>query len=158
MYGLNIVVTNGDKGSKSDASRTTIYQKTSSSYMLKMKASRATFSEISKKAGSFPFTLRTLEEEKKARMGVLECVQHGLLKPFEVMSTDKQGDLSAQAFVTFAVGKNAAIRLSGPPTFYSPERVKSDVEIKSDELKALLARSLKPKAAKKAKKGEAKAE
>jgi hypothetical protein len=50
-----------------------------------MKTSRATFSEISKKAGSFPFTLRVLEEEAKARMGVKECVDHNLLKPYELM-------------------------------------------------------------------------
>lgn len=123
VYGLNILVTNGEKivrpfpppvsyslsdlslsssssppsppclpapaflrsqQPKADEARTTIYQKTTSTYLLKMKTSRATFSEISKKAGSFPFTLRTLEEESKARMGVRECVQHGLLKPFEV--------------------------------------------------------------------------
>lgn len=69
---------------KEDESRTTIYQKTSSTYLLKMKTSRATFSEISKKAGSFPFTLRVLDEESKARMGVRECVQHGLLKKYDV--------------------------------------------------------------------------
>lgn len=49
-----------------------------------MKTSRATFSEISKKAGAFPFSLRILEDEAKGRFGVKECVQHGLLKGFEV--------------------------------------------------------------------------
>ena len=50
-----------------------------------MKTSRATFSEISKKAGGFPFSLRVLEDETKSRMGVRECVQHQLLKAYEVM-------------------------------------------------------------------------
>jgi hypothetical protein len=49
-----------------------------------MQASRATYSEISKKAGKFPFTLRVLDDEKRARLGATECVQHGLLKAFEV--------------------------------------------------------------------------
>lgn len=49
-----------------------------------MKTSRATYGEIVKKAGAFPFTLRTLEDQTKARMGVKECVQHGLLKEFDV--------------------------------------------------------------------------
>lgn len=49
-----------------------------------MKTSRATFSEISKKAGAFPFTLRSLEDEVKARMGVRECTSHGLLKAYEI--------------------------------------------------------------------------
>ena len=57
---------------------TTIYGKApSSKYLLKMKASRNTFSEITQKAGAFPFTLRMLENETQARLGVTECVQHG---------------------------------------------------------------------------------
>ena len=54
-------------------------------YQLKMKTSRMVFSEIQKKAGPFPFTLRCLEDEKRARMGVQEAVQHGLVKPYEVV-------------------------------------------------------------------------
>lgn len=69
---------------KTDEARTTVYQKTNSTYLLKMKTSRAVYSEIKEKAGSFPFTLRVLEEESKARMGIRECVQHGLLKEYPV--------------------------------------------------------------------------
>lgn len=43
-----------------------------------MKTSRAVFSEIQKKAGAFPFTLRALDDEKRARMGVQEAVAHGM--------------------------------------------------------------------------------
>lgn len=68
-----------------DGNRTTIFQKTNSSYQLKMKTSRNTFGEISKKAGGFPFTLRVLDDEVKSRMGVKECVQHQLLKGYEVL-------------------------------------------------------------------------
>jgi hypothetical protein len=70
--------------SKSHVDRTSIFQKTTSTYQLKMKTSRSTYGEIVKKAGAFPFTLRTLEDQTKARMGVKECVQHGLLKEFDV--------------------------------------------------------------------------
>jgi hypothetical protein len=48
-----------------------------------MKTSRAVFSEVQKKAGHFPFTLRSLDDEKRARMGVTEAVAHGeSLLPF----------------------------------------------------------------------------
>jgi len=50
-----------------------------------MKTSRAVFSEVQKKAGAFPFNIRVLEDEKKARLGLQEAVQHGLVKPYEVM-------------------------------------------------------------------------
>jgi hypothetical protein len=69
-----------------EESRTTIYQKDSTvTYQLKMKTSRAIFSEVQKKAGAFPFNIRVLEDEKKARLGLQEAVQHGLVKPYEVM-------------------------------------------------------------------------
>ena len=50
-----------------------------------MKTSRAVFSEVQKKAGAFPFNIRVLEDEKRARMGLQEAVQHSLVKPYEVM-------------------------------------------------------------------------
>lgn len=64
--------------SKPDPSRTSIYKRVNDiNYQLKMKTSRAVFSEIQKKAGPFPFTLRALEDERRARMGVQEAVTHG---------------------------------------------------------------------------------
>lgn len=69
-----------------EESRTTIYQKDSTvTYQLKMKTSRAVFSEVQKKAGAFPFNIRCLEDEKRSRLGLQEAVQHGLVKPYEVM-------------------------------------------------------------------------
>ena len=54
-------------------------------YQLKMKTSRAIFSEVQKTAGAFPFNIRSLEDEKKARLGLQEAVQHALVKPYDVM-------------------------------------------------------------------------
>ena len=34
--------------------------------------------------------VRAFEDEKKARMGVVECVKHGLLEPFNVL-WEKEG-------------------------------------------------------------------
>lgn len=125
---------------------TTIYCKAPEvKYSLKMKASRTTFSEISNKAGSFPFSLRSLENETQARLGVTECAQHGLLKAYEPLTTEKSSDLAAQVLVTFAVGKNGVTKFSHAPAFYQPDSsvVKPDTEIKSEELKTLLAEPLK---------------
>lgn len=33
---------------------------------------------------TLPFTLRALEDEKQARMGVVECLKHDLLHPYPV--------------------------------------------------------------------------
>lgn len=32
-----------------------------------------------------PFNLRNFEEEAKAKMGVVECVSHKLIEPFQVL-------------------------------------------------------------------------
>ena len=64
-----------------------------------MKTSRAVFSEVQKKAGHFPFTLRSLEDEKRSRMGVSEAVAHGLLKPYDIVKT-AAGTVVAEFFFT----------------------------------------------------------
>ncbi|GAA5967151.1 hypothetical protein JCM11641_000456 [Rhodosporidiobolus odoratus] len=151
VYGFNVIVTDGERTPKtSDLARTTIFSKTQSTYMLKMKTSRATFTEISQKAGSFPFTLRIMDDETRARMGVRECVQHQLVRGYDLATTDKPENLSASVFITFTVTKTGAARLSLAPSFYSTDKVKSDVEL-SDALKQELARPLKPKTVKKKK-------
>merc|ERR1740137_273719 len=63
--------------------------------MLKMKTSREFYSKVSKQFGTMPFNLRSMEEEKKARMGVVECVTHKLIEPFQVLF-DKEGAYVAQ--------------------------------------------------------------
>lgn len=71
---------------RSEDSRATIYQRVSDvNYQLKMKTSRAVFSEAQKKSGAFPFNIRCLEDEKKARMGLQEAVQHGLVREYGVL-------------------------------------------------------------------------
>jgi len=53
--------------------------------MLKMKASRALLAEVKTKYGNMPFNIRSFEEETKARMGVVECVGHKMIEPFQVL-------------------------------------------------------------------------
>ena len=45
---------------------------------------------MSKQFGPMPFNLRSCDDEKKARMGVVECVTHKLIEPFQVLY-DKEG-------------------------------------------------------------------
>jgi hypothetical protein len=70
---------------REEESRTTIYSRVSEvTYQLKMKTSRAVFTQVQQKAGAFPFNIRMLEDEKRARMGLQEAVQHGLVRPYDV--------------------------------------------------------------------------
>jgi methionine aminopeptidase len=96
-----------------DEKQTTIYKRAvDKNYHLKMKASRFIFSEISQKFPIMPFTARFVTaqrflifevfyfccvlkhelmncyralEEKRARLGLVECMNHELLQPYPVL-------------------------------------------------------------------------
>ncbi|WVR04580.1 DNA-binding protein, 42 kDa [Kwoniella sp. DSM 27419] len=159
VYGVDVLVVTGTNGkAKADPSRTSIYKKADINYQLKMKTSRAVFSEIQKKAGAFPFTLRALDDEKRARMGVQEAVAHGLLKPYDIVQTNP-GTIVAEFFFTIALLPAGPLLLSPAPVWYSADKVSTDKSITDSELSTLITQPLRaPK--KKAKKanGEAKAE
>lgn len=79
--------------------RTSIYKKTEEVYQLKLKASRVFFREAVNKYGSMPFNIRGFEEENKARMGVIECLNHKLVEPFQVLY-EKPGNLLLNVFAS----------------------------------------------------------
>jgi len=157
VYGIDILVSSGEDGkARLEESRTTIFQRDSSvTYQLKMKNSRAVFSEVQKKAGSFPFNIRTLEDEKRSRMGLQEAVQHSLVKPYEVVYTAASTFVAGFHF-TIALLPGGPSLITQPPIWYKPEVVKTKKELEDVELKALLARNLREskKSKKKAKKAE----
>lgn len=43
------------------------------------------YTQVKSKHGTMPFNLRQFEEETKARMGVVECVSHKMIDPFQVL-------------------------------------------------------------------------
>lgn len=81
---MDVLVSTGEGVGREQDTRVTIYKKTEETYQLKLKASRMFYSEVSHKHGLMPFNLRTFEDEKKAKMAVVECVNHRLIEPFQV--------------------------------------------------------------------------
>jgi len=60
-------------------SRTTVFKRAvDKNYRLKMRASRYLFNEVNSKFPALPFSLRAVEDERQARMGVVECLKHEL--------------------------------------------------------------------------------
>ncbi|KAI3614948.1 pa2g4 protein [Moniliophthora roreri] len=157
VYGIDILVSSDEDGkARVEESRTTIYQRDSNvTYQLKMKTSRAVFSEVQKRAGAFPFNIRCLEDEKRARMGLQEAVQHSLVKPYEVVYTPANTFVAAFHF-TIALLPNGPSLITHPPIWYKPELVKTEKELADEELKSLLSKPLREN--KKSKKKKAKAE
>lgn len=144
VWGVDVLVVTGEDGkAKQEESRTSIYKRDPSiNYQLKMQTSRKVFTEITKKAGAFPFTLRSLEDEKRSRMGVTEAVQHALLRPYDVCLT-APGTVVAEFFFTLALLPAGPLLLSPAPFWYSADKVKSDKSIKDEETRALLTRKLR---------------
>ena len=91
VYAVDVLISTGEGQGREKDAKITVYKKTNETYMLKMKNSREFFSTVSKKFGSMPFTLReAMESETKAKMGVVECVTHRLIEPFQVLY-EKEG-------------------------------------------------------------------
>jgi len=144
VYGIDILVVSGEDGkSRTESARTTIYQRVSeTTYQLKMKTSRAVFSEAVKKAGSFPFNIRSLEDEKKARMGLQEAVQHNLVREYDIQHTPP-GTVVAAFHFTIALLTSGPLLITHPPVWYKPEKLKTSKEVEDADLKDLLQRPLR---------------
>jgi ERBB-3 binding protein len=125
-----------------------------------MKTSRSVFSEVQKKAGAFPFNVRVLDDEKRARMGLQEAVQHGLVRPYEVLyvsftvfflkpiimhtfSFTPANTFVAQFHFTIALLPGGPSLISHPPVWYKPELLKTEKELEDAEIKETLSKKLR---------------
>jgi methionyl aminopeptidase len=70
--------------------RATLHRRTTQTYGLKRDTSRRILSEVQKKFGTFPFSLRQLDDERDAKSGVVECVRGGVFRQYELVG-DKDG-------------------------------------------------------------------
>jgi len=154
VYAIDMLISTGDGKSRDMDYRTTIYKREPDQvYQLKMKASRAVFSEVEKKFDSMCFNLRSLDDEKKAKMGINECVNHGLITPFPVLF-EKEDEVVAQFKFTTLLMPNGPMRITGLP--FDPNNFESDHKIEDEEIQKILASSASRKSNKKKKKKAAK--
>jgi len=149
VYGVDILISSGDGKAKEHETRTTVYKRTDLQYALKMKASRAFYSEVCNKFTMMPFTLRAFEDEKKARLGVGECTNHELLTPYPVLY-EKDGEYVAQFKFTVLLMPNGPLRITHGT--WDPEFIQSEYSIKDEELKTILTSQVSKKTQKKKKK------
>jgi len=154
VYAIDILISTGEGKGKEHETRTTVYKRKDAQYNLKMKTSRAFFSEVDKKYEMMPFSLRSFEDEKKAKMGVVECVKHDLVEPFTVL-WDKSGEFVAQFKFTLLLMPNGPMKITGLP--FEADHYASEYVVENEEMKAILSKSANPKAAKKKKKKATKA-
>jgi len=149
VYVIDILISTGEGKSKEHETRTTVYKRTDMAYALKMKASRAFYSEVCNKFTMMPFTLRAFEDEKKAKLGVAECANHELITPYSVLY-EKDGEYVAQFKFTVLLMPNGPLRITHGA--WDPEFIQSEYSIKDEELKTILSSQVSKKSQKKKKK------
>ncbi|CAO3702026.1 unnamed protein product [Rhizopus stolonifer] len=147
VWCVDILVSSGEGKVRPLKTRTTIYKKTDIRYQLKMSTARAVYSEIQQKAGAFPFSLRDLEDERKARMGIVEAAKHQTVLPHDVVY-ERDGAFVAQYLTTLLVTKKGNIMATNPR--FDAVQVETEKSVKDEELVKLLASEWEvPKKAKK---------
>ena len=104
VWGVEIGVSLGSGKIKTLESRPTLHRRTTITCGLKRPSSRQTLSEIVKKFGTFPFSLRQLDDERAAKAGVIECVRSNVLRQYEVVA-DKDGAPVSRLLTTIGTFK-----------------------------------------------------
>uniref|UniRef100_A0A1A9W4T8 Peptidase_M24 domain-containing protein n=1 Tax=Glossina brevipalpis TaxID=37001 RepID=A0A1A9W4T8_9MUSC len=141
VYAIDVIVSTGEGVGREKDTKVSIYKKTDENYMLKLKAARALLAEVKTKYGNMPFNIRNFEEETKARMGVVECVSHKVIEPFQVLH-EKPSEYVAQFKHTVLLMPNGVNLVTGLP--FEIDKFESEFSIVQPELKELVATPLQP--------------
>jgi methionine aminopeptidase len=103
VWGVEMGLSLGSGKVKTLNNRTTLHRRTTTNYGLKRPSSRATLTEVVKKFGTFPFSLRQLEDERAGKVGIVECVRGNVIRQYEVVA-DKDNEPVSRLFTT--IGKS----------------------------------------------------
>jgi curved DNA binding protein len=152
VYAVDVLVSSGEGKPRESDIRTTVYKKKDLIYQLRMKSSRVFLSEVEKRFSLMPFTLRHFEDEKRARMGVIECAKHDLVEPYPVYH-EKDSEFVAEFKFTLLLMPSGQMKITGLPI--DLDLYESEYKITDSDIKQLLTSSTqkKKKNKKKNKKG-----
>ncbi|KAJ5525209.1 Winged helix-turn-helix transcription repressor DNA-binding [Penicillium sp. IBT 35674x] len=140
VWGVEVGLSLGSGKVKNLDHRTTLHRRTTTTYGLKRPSSRQTLSEVVKKFGTFPFSLRQLDDEKSAKVGVVECVRGGVLRQYEPAG-ETDGSPVSRLLSTVAITKNGLTKLAAPAPI-DLELYKSDKKIEDEEILKILEQPL----------------
>jgi len=154
VYAVDVLVSTGEGHGREKDAKVSIYKKTGNTYLLKMKNSRDLYSKVTTKFGTMPFNLRSLDDLARAKMGVVECVNHEILEPFQVLF-EREGEHVAQFKFTVLLMPNGPLKITGAD--FDVEQCSTENKIENEEILSLLKTSTKRKAAKKKKRAAEKA-
>ncbi|TAQ83815.1 hypothetical protein B7494_g7865 [Chlorociboria aeruginascens] len=140
VWGVEVGISLGSGKTKNLENRPTLHRRTTLTYALKRPSSKKILNEVVKKFGTFPFSLRQLEDERDAKMGVVECVRGNVFRQYEVVG-DKDGSAVGRLLTTIAITKNGLQKLAAAP---APDlsKFKTDNKITDEEVLKILEQPL----------------
>jgi hypothetical protein len=96
---------------------------------------------VNKSYPFFPFSLRALDE-KLGRLGIVECLNHGLVQDYPVL-LENEGEYVAHIKATVLLLPSGPARITS--TAFDLSAFKTELKVEDPDLKALLATSYKKK-------------
>lgn len=156
VYCIDIVMSTGEGKGKETELRHTVYKRApEANYMLKTQKARQFIHEVNKRFPALPFTLRAIEDEQVARVGVSEAKRHELLEEYPVLK-EKDKEIVAQFKFTVLLLPGGTKKITG--LALNDAQIASSMSVEDDDLKKLLASSANPKNKKKKKAAASKEE
>ena len=99
VWGVETSLSLGSGKNKVLENRPTLHRRTTITSGLRRPSSRQILSEVVKKFGQFPFSIRQLEDERAGKIGLVECVRSNVVRQYEVIA-DKEGAAVSRLFTT----------------------------------------------------------
>lgn len=155
VYAVDVALSTGDGNARPGDLRTTIYKRNlEQQYSLKIQAARQLLAHVDKHFPTLPFTLRHLQDVRKAKLGLPECISHGLLMAYPTLH-EHSGSV-AHFKCTVLLLPSGTIRVTGLPL---PEYFTTEQEPDEETAKVLkeIEEEAEKKAARKAAKKKKKA-
>merc|ERR1711862_153255 len=151
VYSIDLVYSSGEGKGKETELRSTVFKRAvETSYNLKTQKARQFISEVNKRFPALPFTLRAIEDEQVARVGVSEAKRHELLEEYPVIK-ERDKEFVAQFKFTVLLLPGGSKKVTGLALGDMEKQVVSSCSVQDEDIKKLLASSANPKKQKKKK-------
>jgi len=145
VYCMDVVMSTGEGRAKETELRTTVFKRApDTAYSLKTAKARQFISEVNRRFPALPFSMRSIEDEQVARIGVSEARRHELLEEYPVLK-EREREFIAQFKFTLLLLPGGTKKITGLPLGSMEAQLASSHSVQNEDLKKLLASSANPK-------------
>merc|ERR1712139_266575 len=145
VYCIDVVMSTGEGKTKETELRHTVYKRApETSYILKTQKARQFLHEVNKRFPALPFSLRQIEDEQVARVGVSEAKRHELLEEYPVLR-ERPEDMVAKFKFTVLLLPGGTKKITGLPLGDLDKTAVSALKVEDEDLKKILRASANPK-------------